>query len=125
MTENNPKDETGYYDILLSDIQLHNTLPRKPLPWYRAIIKSFRNKKPGRFYTKDFSVEKTNETSKFRLSIPLSKEIEEKVEEANKLGKKIRIITPENGIPIYLGKDTIEFLKSKQGKRLTNKFWKR
>lgn len=112
--------QTEYHDVFLTDIQMHVVKTRKPLPWYRAILKSFRNKKPGRFFTKDFSIIKKDKTFEAKISFPLPEEIRKQMEEAQKSGKKIRLWVPKNGIPVYPGKDIIEFLKSRRGKRLTN-----
>jgi len=112
--------QTEYHDVLLTDIQMHVVEPRKPLPWYRTILKSFRNKKPGRFFTKDFSMIKKDKTFEARVSFPLPEEIRKQMEEAQKSGKKIRLWMPKNGIPVYPGKDVIEFLKARNKNRLTD-----
>ena len=117
----NQKKKTEYYDVLLTDVQMHVTEPRKPLSWYRAILKSLRSKKAGRFFTKDFSIIKKDKAFESRARFPISEQVRKQIEEAQKSGKKIRLWVPKKGIPVYLGKDAIEFLKSKRGKRLTNR----
>ncbi len=110
-------EQNKYLNILLTDIQLHTIKPRKPTPWYRAILKSFKNKKPGRFYAENFSVQ-NDETLQMTL-INLAKHdplFQKQMEIAEKSGKKIRIIVPPN-LPIYSGKDLIEKLKTEREKR--------
>ncbi len=111
------KKQTKYHNILLTDFQLHSTKPRKPIPWYRAIFKSFRNKKPGRFYVENFSSQ--NDGTLQMTLINLAKHnpsFQKQMEIAEKSGKKIRIIIPDN-LPIFLGKNTIEKIKADRKKR--------
>jgi len=114
MSEKEHKDE--YYDVFLTDFQMHVTKPRKPLPWYRAILKSFRNKKPGRFYTKNAKID-INEDGTFETAIPLLPTIQEEIKKAKKSGKKVRFIIPKEGVPIFAGKDLVEKMKSDRKKR--------
>jgi hypothetical protein len=46
------------------------------------------------------------------------------VQEEEKKGFKILLSLPKEGVPVVLGKDTIEFLKSKNGKRVLRKLAK-
>ncbi len=39
------KEQKKYHDIIITNFQFHSTKPRKPTPWYRAILKSIKNKK--------------------------------------------------------------------------------
>lgn len=116
------KDE--YHDVFLTDFQMHVSEPRKPLPWYRAIFKSFRNKKPGRFYVKDAKID-ISEDGTFETSIPLPPATQEEIKKARIAGKKIRFIVPEEGVPIFAGKDVIEKIKSDRKKRRPlTRFWR-
>jgi len=122
MNEKEHKDE--YYDVFLTDFQMHVSEPRKPLPWYRAILKSFRNKKPGRFYTKNTKTD-INEDETFETSIPLPPATQEEIKKAKMSGKKIRFIIPEEGVPIFAGKDLIEKVKSdRKRRRPLTRFWR-
>jgi len=109
------KKQNEYYNIFLTDIQIHAIEPRKPIPWYRAILKSFRNRKPGRFYTTHFEMNDKNRAIK--LIFPPSLKVKQQMKEAKKLGKKIRFILPKNGVPVYLGKDAIEKLEAEKRKQ--------
>ena len=104
MSKKEHKDE--YHDVFLTDFQMHISEPRKPLPWYRAILKSFRNKKTGRFYTKNAKTD-INENGTFETSIPLPPATQEEIKKAKMSGKKIRFIIPEEGVPIFAGKDLV------------------
>jgi len=122
MSKKEYKDE--YHEVFLTDFQMHVSEPRKPLPWYRAILKSFRNKKPGRFYAKNAKTD-INEDGTFETSIPLPPATQEEIKKAKMSGKKIRFITPEGGIPIFAGKDLIEKVKSDRKKRRPlTRFWR-
>ncbi len=112
--------QTEYHDVFLTDIQIHVAKPRKPFSWYRVILKSLRNEKPGRFFTKDFSIIRKNSTFETRFRFPLPEEIKKQIEKARKSGKKIRLWMPKDGISVYPGKDVIEFLKARNKIRLTD-----
>lgn len=112
------ENQIEYQDVFLTDIQMHVVEPRKPLPWYRAILKSFRNKKPGRFFSKAFSMTEKDKTFEANVRFPLPEKVRKQMEEAQKSGKKIRLWMPKDGIPIYPGKDVIEFLNSRRRRRL-------
>ena len=96
-------------NILLTDIQIHATKPRKPTSQYRAILKSLKNKKPGRFYTKNFDGKKA--------IFDLPPKIKREMEKAEKSGKKIRLFMPKEGLPIFVGKDLKEKLEAKNRKK--------
>ncbi len=119
------KEQNKYYNVLLTDLQLHTTKPQNPTPWYKAIFRSFRNKKPGRFYVEKFSSQ--NDGSLETTLINLAKhdpEFQKQMEIAKKSGKKIRIIVPPN-LPIYPGKDLIEKLKAERKKhRPLTRVWR-
>ena len=114
-------EQDGYQNILLTDVQFHAAKPTKPIPWLRAILKSLKSKKPGRFYTKNISINKDG-TFEARFNLPLK--MQKKMKEAEKSGKKIRIIVPDN-LPIFPSKDAIEKLKSERKKhRPLTKIWR-
>jgi len=119
------KEQNKYYNVLLTDLQLHTTKPQNPTPWYRTIFRSFRNKKPGRFYAEDFSSQ--NDGTLQMTLINLAKHdpsFQKQMEIAEKLGKEIRIIIPNN-LPIFLSKDAIEKLKSERKKhRPLTRVWR-
>ena len=110
-------DDSEYYDIILTDIALHMTKPQNPTPWYRAMRKAIKNKKPGRYY---IGLQPSKHNGKIEINLfdllrqdPKFKE-QEKI--AKKLGKEIRIYIPPN-LPIYAGKDTLEKIEAEKRKR--------
>ncbi len=114
-------EQNKYQNILLTDAQFHSVKPTRPTPWLTAILKSLKSKKPGRFYTKNISV---NKDGTFELTFSLPPETQKKIEEAKKSGKKIRIIIPDN-LPIFLSKDAIEKLKAEKKKhRPLTRVWR-
>lgn len=106
-----------YYDIVLSDIQLHVQKPRKPESFLRKVMKSIRSGKPGRAYSKisDFKV---NADDTFELPIAFSPEEQAKFDQAKAEGKQIRIFRPKGGLNIYAGKDVVEYMKAHPEKLL-------
>jgi len=108
-----------YYDIYLTDMQLHVAKPTNPPSFLRQILKSFRKGgKPGRVYHSGLTPNPDGKT--FHFSMPLSKDLKEKVEFARRIGKEPRFIIPKGGIPVYLGKDSIEKIESLKKKGLLN-----
>lgn len=108
-----------YYDIHITDFQLHVLEPRKPLTLTRSIFKSIRNKEPGRARTTDFEINKEGEIT-FRFDF--STEDKKRIIEAQNQGKTVRILMPKNGAPIYMGADMIEFLQAQDKETLNRIF---
>lgn len=114
--------QTEYHDVFLTDIQMHVVEPRKPTPWYRAILKSVRNKKPGRFFTKNIT---RNKDGTFTVTFSTPPELKRQIEGAEKSGKKIRLFIPKDGLLIYPSKDVIEKLKAERKKhRPLTRIWR-
>lgn len=109
---------TEYRDIILTDIQLHTTEIRKPVPWYRAIWRSIKNKMPGRFYGRDIQFTKDGRP---RFVFDLPPALKKEMKEAEKAGQKIRFWRHKDGIPVLFSKDTIERLKANEEKNSKNK----
>jgi hypothetical protein len=124
-------EEKKHFGIFVTDVQAHVTKMNNPTPWYRAILKSFTNKKLGRIYSNQkikFSDWKTeNGVTKVHFSMPLPDGWKEKIEEMKKQGKEFKIFLPDGGIPIYASKDTMEFINAKKNnwaKRILQKHTK-
>lgn len=100
-------------DIVITDIQLHVVKPRKPASADRAIGKSIKNKKAGRFYKRDISVTKNG---KIELPIIESSEMIKIREKYKKEGKTVRFFIPKEGLNVYAGKDTLEHMEAKERK---------
>ena len=112
--ETNKKElKNNYHYITLTDIQVHVQKPRKPLPWYRAIIKALKNKKPGRFYSTEMTTKKDGSTT---VSFSLPPKIQREMEETEKAGKIVKLLVPKDGLPIHAGPDTIEKIEAEKRK---------
>lgn len=106
-----------YHDIFMTNIQLHTTEVRKPKSFLASVLRTIRNKKPGRAYSKNLSVSKEG---KMEFAFPFSTEKAAEIEKAEREGKVIRFWMPKGGLPIYLGKDFIERLDAEK-KRIWNR----
>lgn len=110
-----------YYDILLTDIQLHVTKPTNPPSLFRQVLKSFqKGGLPGRAYHSGITPGKDGT---FHFTMPLSKDIKERMEFAKRIGKKPRLLMPKSGILVYLGRDAIEKIEADK-KKLADKLTK-
>ena len=100
-----------FIDIILTDLQMHVTKPRKPVSLGRSIKKTLTSKKDGRAYSRDMSVSKNG---KFTFSIPLGKEFYKLKEKAEREGKQLRLLIPGFGLYVFTGKDMIEYIKAQK-----------
>lgn len=111
------EQEIQYIDIQLTDIKLHTVKPTNPPSFARVIGKFLYNGLPGRIYSKLFLVKKSQTAEpKLQLTIPLSDEWAEKINALEKEGKKVRFIIPNGILPIYAGKDMVEFINAKKNR---------
>ena len=85
--------------ILLTDIQLHSTESNNPNTFKRKLEKSIKSGKAGRFYGVKMQI---NGNGKLEFVIDLPKE----------LPNQIKFLFPSDGVPICLGKDTVEKIQS-------------
>lgn len=118
------KDGMKYKVIQLTDIKLHTTT-MKPSSIGKNIKKSLQTGEPGRIYN---HLSKQWCKDNYRLVIldivkndPIFLET---IQDYEKDGYKILIEIPKEGLPVYFGEDTKEFLTSKNGKRLIRGFEK-
>ena len=91
--------------IPLTDIQLHSNENTNPQSFERKIEKCLKSQKPGRCYGEGI---KLNSDGTFEFSIPFPKEIK---------GRKVVFAIPKGGIPIYIGNDLREKMKSLHKKK--------
>lgn len=101
-------------NIILTDIQFHVTEPRKPLPPTRVIEKSLRNKKPGRWFSKNLP--KPNKDGALTIPILEDSNLDRYIKKLKSEGKKFRILIPKKGLMVYAGKDTVEHIEAKKKK---------
>ncbi len=112
------KNGQKYKIIRITDIALH-TAKRAPTPSVgKKVQKAFETDSPDRIYS---NIEKSAFSENRTFTLNLLKTDPDFVrmvqkEEAN--GYKVLIALPNDGIPVVPGKDTIEFMNSKNGKRI-------
>lgn len=108
-----------YKVIQLTDIKFH-TAPKKPTPSLgKKVRESFRNNTPGRIYNHLPKPLKMQNDNSFTLqALQFDPDFMKMIREEEAKGYKVVIAMPKAGIPALLGEDTIEFLGSKNGKRL-------
>ena len=108
--DNNKEPEI--LNLVFNGISLHVSEPRKPISPVRAMEKSLRNKKPGRWFKK--ILPGTGENENFP-STPLfdGYAIAYHMAKAKAEGKEFRISFPT---VIYAGKDVLEYEAAKKRK---------
>ena len=107
-------------NICLTDVQAHVIKHRKPLSVTRAIDKSLRNGRPGRFYTNNITVTPIGPAT-LRFSMPLTEDMRKLKEKYEKEGKEVRFVLPPDGLNLYASKDLIEFIEAQKKKRVDRK----
>jgi hypothetical protein len=112
------KDGVKYKIIEITDVALH-TAKKTPTPSVGdKVQRAFEANKPDRIYS---HLEKptTSGNSNFTLELlKMDPDFVRMVREEEAKGYKILIALPKSGIPVVAGKDTVEFMQSKNGKRL-------
>lgn len=113
------KDGVKYKIIQITDIALH-TSQKTPTPSVgKKVQKAFEKNKPDRIYS---NLEKPEVTGDGLITLDLLKmdpDFVKMVQAEEAQGYKVLIQLPKAGVPIFAGKDTVEFMNSKNGKRLT------
>jgi hypothetical protein len=95
-------------DVVLTDIQLHASKVRNPSSIGRQYVKAIHGSRSHRAYSNDI---KTDGKDKISLSANLG--MEQLYDLARKRGKKyVRIFAGKDGLPVYLGQDSVEKLES-------------
>ena len=112
------KNGQKYKIIQITDLQLH-TAPKTPTPSVgKKMQKAFEADKPDRIYSK---IDKTAVSEDHTFTLELLKmdpDFVRMVQEEEAKGYKVLIAFPNQGIPVVPGKDTVEFMNSKNGKRI-------
>jgi hypothetical protein len=110
--------------IQITDIAVH-TSKKTPTPSVgKKIQKSFSNNKPDRIYS---PIEKgpISDRRTFILNLlKMDPDFVKMVQEEESRGYKVLIALPNEGIPVVAGPDTVEFMNSKNGKRIIRGFAK-
>lgn len=112
------KNGTKYKIIQITDIALH-TAKKTPTPSVgKKMQKAFATDKPDRIYA---PIQKSNVADNRTFTLELLKQdpdFVKLVREEEAKGYKVLVSLPRAGIPIVPGQDTVEFMNSKNGKRL-------
>jgi hypothetical protein len=112
------KKGVKYKVIQITDIALH-TSKKTPTPSVgKKMQKAFKNNKPDRIYS---PIEKNPVLDSRTFTLDLLKmdpDFVKMVQEEESKGYKILIALPNDGIPVVAGSDTVEFMNSKNGKRI-------
>jgi hypothetical protein len=108
-----------YKVIQLTDIKLHST-KKVPTPSLgKKVRESFQNNTPGRVYNHiPEHLEQQGDNSFILNVLQYDPDFMKMVQEEAAKGYKVVIAIPKKGIPVLLGEDTIEFMNSKNGKRI-------
>jgi len=104
-------------NIILTDIQFHMCEPRKPLSPVRSMEKSLHNNKPGRWYSKNIPAPNKQDAT---LTLPIleTSELGKFIAKLQAEGTKFRLFVPKRGLPVYAGKDTVEFIEARKKRAL-------
>ena len=105
------KQNDEYLDVIITDFTLDTAKPRKPKSLGRMISVAIKNKKPGRAFTTDL---KNLDDGQPEFAFDLGPKFQKLEEQAKAEGKKLRLLYPKGGVPIFAGKSTIEFLEARK-----------
>lgn len=110
---------------LTDDIQLH-TNARITQSVSNTLKRSVESNQPGRIFSPiDLAATVLeDDTIIFSMSLFDPNQMESLVRHYQQQGRRVFIKKPKNWTPPSLGKDSVEFLNSKQGKRVLRKFEK-
>lgn len=115
------KDGWKYKVIQITDITLHTSHHEQPASIGKKIVQAFKSMRPGRIYSPiSYARPNDSSTDKRRAFVDLLKKdpaFVKMIREEEQNGCKVLIGLPKE-IPILMGRDTVEFLASVNGKRV-------
>lgn len=115
-------DPVKYKLIQLTDIQIHTSLKRPTPSFGKKVRQAFEKHTPERVYSSIPKPLPEQEDNSFILEmLKLDPDFMKMVQEEEAKGYKVLIKIPEGGLTIFPGEDTIEFMNSKNGKRILRK----
>lgn len=107
------KKPTRHYDIVLTDIKYHQIIPRQTPSLIRQAEKSMRSGKLNRVHSTNIKAISDNEkTVEMSVTLLDNHDIERIKARSIKENRIIRVLVPENGLPIYAGKDAVDFIRA-------------
>ena len=109
--------------IQITDLTLHTAKKHATASISKKLKESLGSNQPGRIYAPlqtSSPKEEYSQEEKVGMIDMLKKDPEfvKMVQEENKNGYKVVIAFPRAGVPVLAGKDTLEFMNSKNGKRI-------
>lgn len=121
---NEPKTGPNKGDIILeiTDVMLHSTL-KETKSVGKIIDRSIEQNQPGRIYSK-LVTKNQNDQNTDDHKIQLLNMVKQDpsmivmLQKYKRQGKRVFFHFPKVGVPVFPGKDTEEFMKSKNGKRI-------
>lgn len=113
-------DKKGKYKIIqITDLTLHTANKKPTSSLGKTFRKSFKKNAPGRIYSNIKDPNKGKSNNSFNVELfKIDNEFMKMVQEEEAKGYKIVLAFPKSGIPVFAGKDTMEFMDSKNGKRI-------
>lgn len=111
------KEGVNYRIIQLTDTAAH-TRAKTPTPSLGKKIQKTADNEPGRLYFPVDPFLLTNPREYILSQLQQDADFRKMVQEEEAKGWKVVIALPKDGIPVELGRDAVEFLNSKNGKRL-------
>lgn len=112
------KPSNGDIILKLTDIQLHTNARMTPSA-SKTIKRSIESNQPGRIFS---PLKSTVEVIENNTVISIKElfnpnQLKSLVQEYQKQGKRVFIAKPNNGLPVNLGRDAVEFMNSVKQKR--------
>ncbi len=115
------KSGQKYLTLEITDMAFHSSNPRETVKIGKKMEEAIAEKRAGRFYTPLSGPPPTDRESIKKHVIERLQNNEDfvrLVRDQEEQGVKVLIAIPEDYIPFDLGADAVDFLKSKNGKRL-------
>ena len=118
------KKNVKYEVLRITDINLHGNQKRPTQNQGKKIVKALERSEPVRTYHKHEDVTQVDEntiTSKLDMLGFLNNDphFSAYIEKAKAGGKEVLLAFPADGVPIYLGKDAVEFMSGTPAYRKT------
>lgn len=112
------KDGQKYRIIQITDIALHTAKKTPTSSVGQKIQKAFVANKPDRIYAPIQESAVENDGTFTLELLRQDPDFVKLIQEEEAKGYKVLLSIPKGGIPVVVGKDTIEFMNSKNGKRV-------
>lgn len=112
------KNGQKYKIIQITDLQFHTTKKTTTPLIGKKIQKAFNTNKPNRIYSKIGNSAVSDSRTLTVELLKMDPDFIRMVQEEEAKGYKVLLALPNQGIPVSPGKDTVEFMNSKNGKRV-------